>query len=258
VGFGLGGNGAAAVRGLLEEFDLAHVARARPSELSGGERQRVALARAVAAGPEALLLDEPLSALDPASKARVARELGRHLERLALPAILVSHDFGDVAGLADRIAVVEAGRIVQRGTAAELAQAPVSAFVAALAGVNYLPGEAARRGALTEVVARSGARFASLDQGTGAVGAVVYPWDVLLSSSRPEGSALNALAGPVARVVVVGNRVRVTLGSHPPIVAEITEESARRLGVRVGAELVATWKAAGTRLVAAAGRHPAT
>jgi molybdate transport system ATP-binding protein len=239
------------VGGLLERFGIGPLASARPPSLSGGEGQRVALARAVASDPEALLLDEPLSSLDPATKGRVAHELGRHLAELRLPTILVSHDYGDVAGLADRIAVLEAGRIAQTGTAADLAQAPVSPFVASLAGVNYLPGVASIRGGLTAVMTPGGVTLASLDPATGPVGVVVYPWDVLLSAARPEGSALNALSGPVARVVVVGNRVRVTLGSDPPIVAEITEDSARRLGVRPGLELVATWKAAGTKLVAA-------
>jgi molybdenum ABC transporter ATP-binding protein len=234
---------------ILERFGIGALARARPPSLSGGERQRVALARAVASNPRALLLDEPLSALDPATKTHIAHELGRHLRSLRLPTILVSHDFTDVAGLADRVAVIEDGRIVQLGTPAELLQAPVSPFVAALIEVNYFSGIAEASGDLTQVRSTSGAaRFLSLDGATGPVGVVVYPWEVALSSAAPGGSALNALSGPVSRVVTVGNRVRVTLGSEPPIVAEITEASARRLGVAPGVPLVATWKATGTRL----------
>jgi molybdenum ABC transporter ATP-binding protein len=238
---------------LLERFGIAHLAGARPRSLSGGERQRVALVRAVASDPQALLLDEPLSALDPATKGAVAHELGQHLRSLRLPAILVSHDFTDVAALADRIAVMESGHIVQRGTSAELLQAPVSPFVAALTGVNYFSGTAVPRPELTEVRSTAGVGlFLSLDRVAGPVGVVVYPWDVALSATPPGGSAMNALTGAVSRVVTVGNRVRVTLASDPPVVAEITEGSARRLGVATGTKLVATWKAAGTRLVPAA------
>jgi molybdate transport system ATP-binding protein len=239
---------AARVRPVLERFAIGHLASARPGRLSGGERQRVALARAVASEPEVLLLDEPVAALDPATRAGVTIELSDHLRSLGLPSVLVSHDIADVVGLADRIAVIEAGRVVQQGSAAELLQAPASPFVAAFTGVNYFPGTAARRGHMTEVRA-DGAVLVSTDQADGPVGAVVPPWDVALSARRPEGSALNALEGPVSRVVTVGNRVRVTLGSRPPIVAEITEDSARRLGVAPGVPLVATWKATGTRLV---------
>jgi ABC-type sulfate/molybdate transport systems ATPase subunit len=239
------------VREVLERFGITALARARPVSLSGGERQRVALARTVASDPQALLLDEPMSALDPAARGEIAHELGRHVRTLRLPVILVSHDFGDVAGLADRIAVIEAGHIVQRGTPAELVQAPASPFVAALAGVNYFPGMAKSRGELTEVLSGP-ARFLSLDRATGPVGVVVYPWEVALSATAPTGSALNSLSGAVSRVVTVGNRVRVTVGSDPPIVAEVTEESAHRLGIRPGTPLVATWKAAGTKLAGTA------
>ena len=87
------------------------------------------------------------------------------------------------------------------------------------------------------------------------MGVVVYPWDVALSTERPDGSALNTLAGPIRRVAVVGNRVRVTVGSRPPVVAEITEESAARLGLGPGVPVVATWKATGTRLVSQSPRE---
>jgi molybdate transport system ATP-binding protein len=240
----------ARVNSLLRRFGIDSLARARPMAISGGERRRVALARAVAADPAVLLLDEPLAALDPATKADVAGELAGHLDALGLPTILVSHDVAEVVGLADRIAVMEEGRVVQVGTAADLVQAPASPFVAAFTGVNYFAGTAVRRGSVTEVRI-DGAALVSTDHAEGPVGAVVPPWDVSLSARRPEGSALNALEGPVARMAAVGNRVRVTLASHPPVVAEITEESARRLEVAPGIRLVATWKATGTRLVPA-------
>jgi molybdate transport system ATP-binding protein len=235
---------------VLERFGISALATARPDDLSGGERQRVALARAVASEPAILLLDEPLSALDAATGSDVAAELGLRLAELSLPAILVSHDFTEVVGLADRVAVLQDGRIVQSGTASELAGSPSSAFVASLAGVNYFVGTASRRENLTHVVGDGwGSPIQSTDDLEGPVGVVVYPWDVSLSARLTDGSALNALSGTVRRVSVMGNRARVTLNSSPAIVAEVTEQSVRHLGLAAGTPIVATWKATTTRLV---------
>jgi molybdate transport system ATP-binding protein len=120
--------------GLMERLGIAHLARARPRQLSGGERQRVALARALARRPKVLLLDEPLSALDPHTRDVVRHELGGHLRGLGLPTLLVTHDVADAIALADRVGVIRDGRIVQLGTPAELAAAPVDEFVARVFG----------------------------------------------------------------------------------------------------------------------------
>lgn len=235
---------------LLERFGIGHLARARPRSLSGGEAQRVAVARAVASEPVVLLLDEPLSALDPQTKARVSADLWSHLKDLRLPTIVVSHDFADVVGLADRVAVMEDGHIVQAGNSHDLLEGPVTPFVAALTGVNFFPGVAAPRDELTEIRSTEGdAVFLSTEPAVGPVGVVVFPWEVALSTLAPEGSALNRLAGPVRRVSGVGNRIRITVGSHPSVVAELTDESLHRLGIAPGVAVVASWKATGTRLV---------
>jgi molybdate transport system ATP-binding protein len=248
-----GGHREAVARSVLERFGIARLAGARPGDLSGGERQRVALARAVASGPEILLLDEPLSALDAVTKAEVAAELEARVRDLGLPTILVSHDFADVLGLADTVAVLQAGRIVQAGPPSELIEAPASAFVASLAGVNHFVGTATRRGDLTEVRAEGWSRpLVSTDVVDGPVGVVVYPWEISVASRAPQGSALNAVSGPVRRVSLLGNRARVTVGSRPPVVAEVTEASVRHLGLSPGSNVVASWKATATRLVHAA------
>lgn len=237
-------------REVLERFGITALAGSRPGDLSGGERQRVALARAVASEPRILLLDEPLSALDAVTRAEVGAELELRMRELGLPTILVSHDFADVLGLADRVAVLQSGRIVQSGTPAELVEAPSSQFVASLAGVNYFAGAATRRGGLTHVRGDGWANdLVSTDPVDGWVGVVVYPWEIALSPRRPEGSALNAVAGAVRRISTVGNRVRVTVDSVPPVVAEVTADAVRNLHLAPGTPVVATWKATGTRLV---------
>jgi molybdenum ABC transporter ATP-binding protein len=233
----------------LDRFRISRLASSKPTAISGGERQRVALARAVATTPQVLLLDEPLSALDSVTKAHIAAELAQWLADLRLPTILVSHDFSDVVGLADRVAVIEEGRIVQSGTTTEVLRAPESAFVAAFAGINFFCGVASRHAGLTEVKVNDDVQMASTDTVTGAVGAIVRPWDVTLSTEKLESSALNTLHGPIIQVTEVGSVVRVTVGSTPAIVAEVTSESAGRLGLVVGRPIIATWKAAATRLV---------
>src|SRR5205807_10140850 len=128
---------------------LNRVERARPWELSGGEQQRVALARALVTRPDALLLDEPLAALDVESRARIRLELRDVLRGLAIPAVVVSHDYDDARVLGDRVAAMNRGRIVQAGTTAQLAEYPADDFVAALTGTNIADvssnGRAGRR-----------------------------------------------------------------------------------------------------------------
>jgi molybdate transport system ATP-binding protein len=119
---------------LMERLGIAHLAGARPHQLSGGERQRVALARALARDPEVLLLDEPLSALDPHTRDVTRDELRGHLTTFVLPTLLVTHDVADAIALADRVGVIRDGRIIQLGTPAELAAAPADEFVARVFG----------------------------------------------------------------------------------------------------------------------------
>ena len=114
---------------ILDEFGLAALSNRQTTDLSGGEKQKVALARALAAKPRALLLDEPLAALDATARREVRSSLASYLAKLNLPAVLVTHDLADAAALGHRIAVLEQGRIVQTGTWDELRVRPVSRFV---------------------------------------------------------------------------------------------------------------------------------
>jgi len=114
---------------LLAELGLEALAARRPAALSGGEKQRVALARALAASPRALLFDEPLAALDVHARAEVRAFLAAYLARVALPTIVVTHDARDARALADRLLVLEAGRVTQTGTWDELRSRPASRFV---------------------------------------------------------------------------------------------------------------------------------
>lgn len=237
---------------LLDRFGLGGHAEARPRTLSGGERQRVALARALAREPQVLLLDEPLSALDSRSRAAATRELRAVVGELGVPAVVVTHDFTEAAQLADRVAVIEAGHIVQEGPPNELAARPRSAFVADMAGANVLRGTARAARGSTSITLDGGGEIASTDPGEGAVTATVFPWEISidLQPADPTGSQLNHLAAVVESVVAVGGRVRVGLLADQPLVAEISPASVQRLDIAPGSQVVASWKAAATRLVA--------
>jgi molybdate transport system ATP-binding protein len=238
---------------LLERLGLGERAEARPSSLSGGERQRVALARVLARGPEVLLLDEPLSALDARTRAAAARELADVLRASGAPALLVTHDFTEAAQLGDRVGIIDAGRIVQQGTASELAAAPRSAFVADFTGAVVLTGTAsAGADGLTHVQLDGGGEVVSADLAKGAVAVSVYPWEIAIepANEQPHGSAQNRLAVEVLSITTVGNRVRLGLAGPQPLAAEVTQAAVQQLGLRAGGRVTASWKAAATRLVA--------
>ena len=232
---------------LLERFRIAHLAGARPDEISGGERQRVGLARALARNPGVLLLDEPLSALDPHTRAALRLELKELVDELDLPVLLVTHDFHDAAVLADRVAAIADGRVRQIGTPSELIAAPVDAFVATFTGANVLAGRARPGvGGLTEVALDNGGVVYSVDDGVGEVEVAVYPWDVSISREAPDDSALNHVHGPITSLVLIGNRARVQVRG---LVGEVTAASAERLALQEGEIVTASFKAAATRLV---------
>ena len=242
---GFGGNGT--VDTLLDRFGLGSLANERPRSLSGGERQRVALARALARRPSILLLDEPLAALDAHTKARIRGELRGHLQSAGLPTLLVTHDYDDAAALADRVGVLNEGKLVQLGAPSELIAAPSTPFVAEFTGANLVVGWARRTGdGLTEVSLEDGQRLLSTDEAYGAVGVVVHPWEIALARTPPLDSMQNHVVGTVESLVPVGNRLRVRVG---PVTAEITERAAASLELREGDRLYASFKATGARLV---------
>jgi molybdate transport system ATP-binding protein len=237
---------------LLERFGLGARADARPRTLSGGERQRVALARALAVEPSALLLDEPLSALDARTRAAAGRELAGVLHAAGVPALLVTHDFQEAALLGDRVGVMDGGRIVQLGTAGELAAEPASPFVADFTGAVVLTGVAAPApDGLTRVMLDGGGEVSSPEPAAGPVAVMVYPWDIALapSGSIDPGSARNHLDVEVISVTAVGSRVRVGLAAPQPLAAELTGPASESMQIAPGQRAVATWKATATRLL---------
>lgn len=187
----------------LEQLDLTQLADRRPAQLSGGQAQRVALARALASEPALLLLDEPMAALDPATRTEVRARLRTHLRSFAGPVLVVTHDPVDALALADRMVVLEQGRVVQDDRAVEVARHPATDYIARLVGMNRL----------TDVPDAQGAGPAE-----GPVTLAFRPSAVTLSrdgeqgSGGPDESGLT-WSGTVVSIEPHGDRVRIGLSA---------------------------------------------
>jgi molybdate transport system ATP-binding protein len=224
--------------GWLERVGLAAHATARPRALSGGQAQRVALARAMVGDPRLLLLDEPLAALDAATRTEVRRDLRRHLASFDGTRLLVTHDPLEAIALADRLVVLEGGRVTQTGTPAEVSEHPRSRYVAELVGVNLFHGLADGH-----ILRLAGGTLVVADDHHGEVFAAVHPHAVALHRRVPEGTPRNVWAGTADGVEVVGDRVRVQVTGPVPIVAEVTPAAAAELRLADGGQVWASVKA---------------
>jgi len=223
----------------LDRVGLKGYARAKPAELSGGQRQRVALARALAPDPRLLLLDEPLSALDVTTRAEVRRDLKHHLGSFQGIRLLVTHDPLEAVALADRLIVMEGGRLMQTGTSAEVTERPRSQYVADLVGVNLVRG-AADHGS---VRLPGGTAIAVAGAESGEVFAVIHPRAVALYRRRPEGSPRNVWPGRATNIELMGNRVRVRIEGEVPMVAEVTPAALKDLELVEGGDVWLSFKA---------------
>jgi len=261
VAFGLRGprrRRAAAARDWLAEVGAADLADRLPRQLSGGQAQRVALARALAAEPEVLLLDEPLAGLDVAAAGAVRTLLRRVLTRGGRPAVLVTHDLLDVLTLADRVAVLEGGRIVEAGPAAALLAAPRSAFGARLAGVNLVRGTVDATGVL--ITAWGQRWYGAAAAPPGPAVAVFSPAAVAVYRNPPQGSPRNTVAVTVAEIDGREPAVRLRAAEQPDgapgLAADITAESAAALRVTPGDRVYFTVKAQEVALHPAPASNP--
>jgi molybdate transport system ATP-binding protein len=224
----------------LRRVGLAEHAHHRPRALSGGQSQQVALARALATDPRVLLLDEPLAALDAGTRGEVRRELRRHLAAFEGMRLLVTHDPVDAFALADRVVVLEAGRVVQAGTLAAVTAHPRSRYVADLVGINLIPGRLEHHVLTTDT---GGAVVTAGESDDGPAFAAIRPHAVAVYREPPAGSPRNAWPVVVADVDARPDRVRVALAGPVPLVAEITPDALAALDLRPGDEVWATVKA---------------
>jgi molybdate transport system ATP-binding protein len=223
----------------LAEVDAADLADRMPRQLSGGQAQRVALARALAAEPDVLLLDEPLSGLDVAAATAMRKVLRRVLARDGRSAVLVTHDLLDVLTLADRVLILESGHIAETGSTATILATPRSRFGARFAGVNLVGGTAASDGVLTTVWGAAWHGNAGHDVVAGEAAVAVFtPAAVAVYRDKPHGSPRNTVEVTVAELDSRGPAIRVRADEQPDgapgLAADITTESAAEMRLAPG------------------------
>jgi molybdate transport system ATP-binding protein len=248
VAFGLQARGRAraearaTARDWLARVGLHGLERARPRTLSGGQAQRVALARALAVRPELLLLDEPLAALDARTRLDTRAQLHRHLADHPGATLVVTHDPLDALVLADRLVIVEDGRVVQEGDAATITAQPRTDYVARLVGLNLYRGRAEGH----QVVLDNGFTLAVGEASRGEVFVAFPPAAVALYASQPDGSPRNTWPATVTGVQRHGDNLRVQLAGPITAAADVTPLAAAQLRLEAGQRVWAAVKAAET------------
>jgi molybdate transport system ATP-binding protein len=231
-------------------LDISHLLTRYPVTLSGGEHQRAALARALVFRPKILLLDEPMNALDSRTREKMRRELSRIQEVTGTTIIQITHHFDDVYTLADRIAIMRDGKIVQVGEPSEVFLHPTDTFVAEFLGIgNRIRGISVQSGNLAHITTGSGQVFYAASPVVGDVVATLHPEDVILSAAPFASSARTCLSGMVTEIVPVGSTVRVILDVGFPLTALLTRESCRELHLEPGSTVYATFKASAVHVI---------
>lgn len=227
---------------LLDLVNLQGLADRKPAQLSGGQQQRVAVARALARKPQALLLDEPFSAVDRATRESLYGEIITLRRHLAMPVILVTHDMNEAQLLADSMMVIQKGRVVKTGTTAQVMADPDALRAMGIREVAaMLPALIVEHGAdgLTRLDAPTGPLFLpGVDGAPGtSVRVRIMAHEVILSRARPEGlSAQNIVPGTIARIVPgvgPGVMVHIDVGGHE-ILARITRRAADQMRLAPG------------------------
>ena len=229
----------------LERLDLTDLATRRPHEISGGQAQKVALARALAAEPRFLLLDEPLSALDAKTRVDVREQLRSHLEQFPGPVLIITHDPLEALIMADRLLVIENGRVVQQGTPAQVARQPVTQYIAQLVGLNLYTG--ALDPATRHVYLDDGGTFtvtfndhdpaASAEAGLSRHRVLVglRPSAITIHTAQPtHASPRNVWKGTVVALEQLADRVRVQVDAAPPALVDVTPAAVADLALQPG------------------------
>jgi len=245
--------GRAWVNQLISVLGLQELQEYLPRDISGGQRQRVALARALARKPGLLLLDEPLSALDAPTRASLRLELRRTLKELAVPAVLVTHDWEDTLTLGDHMILLSGGRILQSGAPLDILTRPENLVVASVVGVETItPGRRVRRerGIAELDVAGRTLWAADVDFSDDDVYVCIRAENVTLEvGSGTRSSARNHLPGAIASIAAAGPLVRVAVDVGFRIQALVSRQALEDLGLDLGSAVVVGIKATAIHLV---------
>ncbi|HOP13383.1 ABC transporter ATP-binding protein [Lentimicrobium sp.] len=240
------------VRSLAGQTGISHLLNEKPAKLSGGELQRLALARTLASDPLMLLLDEPLSAVDTPMKSSL-RGLLRELNREGMPVLHVTHDFEEALALANKMAVIENGRIIQTGTPSEIINQPKSGFAAGFTGEhNFFKAEI--RGLSATVKAGSSKKEQFIihlsehyDEGTANI--LIRSNHVIVAKDRAEMSTTNNFLGTITAISPLREGFEICIENGYRFYARITRDSLGKLNLAPGQEVWACFKASAVEVI---------
>ncbi len=236
-------------RAVCEQLAISHLLGAPVSALSGGEAQRVALARALVLDPEVLFLDEPTANLDTDARLDLRHDLERVARERATSVFLITHDRGEAFHLADRVAVIRDGKLIQTGTPKEIYENPVDVYTARVTGAEFtIAGTVTRRHERMVTVDIGGASLVTLGEAVaGTPVKIAYrPEDLILGPPDvppADLSTRNLIFATVAERRDMGGLVRLRLGGPVELVALVTLDAAEELGVDPGARVAVRAKA---------------
>ncbi|MCX6306243.1 MAG: ABC transporter ATP-binding protein [Bacteroidetes bacterium] len=238
------------VKAIASELGIGDLLARRPSTLSGGELQRVALGRTLIQQPEVLLLDEPLSSLDPRLKGELRRLL-RAIHRKGQTILHVTHDYEEALSLGNRIAVIHKGTIIQSGTPAEVFHHPTSEFVAHFIGVkNFFAVSLVSENQVTFAYTNNNVPVRIVTDVTGEEGFILIRGeDILLSAMPVESSATNNFPGTILEIVPNAGGVEVTIDLGIELHATITRESLEKLALQTGKTCWVHFKATAVKFI---------
>jgi molybdopterin-binding protein len=234
---------------VAELLGISYLLHRRPDTLSGGEKQKVALGRVIVTQPELLLVDEPLSALDPETRESVRQELRQLHKALGITILHVTHDFEEAIALGNRIAVIGEGRLVQVGTAEEIFRHPNSEFVARFTMTrNIFLGNVEKKSNGDTAFKVDGAEFI-IAAGTDGIRHVsIRPEDILISSEPIHSSARNCFLGTITHIVDKGSTLYITVNIPPELSCLVTRHSYEEMELNEGKKVYLTFKASAIHL----------
>lgn len=226
---------------LLEDLSIKDLENRSIKNLSGGERQRVALARTLMTEPEILLLDEPLSALDSHTKTKVQEQLKKIHKNYQMTTLHVTHDFNEAIHLADRIAIIDNGKILQIGKPDQVFQKPKNAFVASFLGSkNLFNGKVIQE---NTILTNKGLKISALVKPNHEVNFMISSDNIILSLDRIESSAKNSFKGRVTKINKKVSMVEVTVDIGVNLVVYVTYSSFNKMAIENNKEVFVTFKA---------------
>ncbi len=234
---------------VTELLGIGSLLHRRPDTLSGGEKQKVALGRAIITQPEVLLVDEPMSALDPETRESVQRELRQLHKALGITILHVTHDFEEAIALGNRIAVIGKGHLMQVGTTEEVFRHPNSEFVARFAMTrNIFLGRAEGKPNGDTTFKVDGTEFIIAADANGTHHASIRPEDILISSEPIHSSARNCFPGTITNVVDKSSTLYVTVSIPPALSCLVTRHSFQEMELGEGKRVYITFKASSIHL----------